>query len=260
MFLDKAMERARVSAGEREVTVPVSTLEKAIAHRDVPAPSFAAAIRRGEGNVRVIAEVKRFSPSAGKVNAGATVAATAEEYEKAGADAVSVLTSGFGFRGCVQDLEEARSACALPLLCKDFISLEYQVLEAGAFGASAFLLIAEALGHEDLAGLIARGREIGMEALVEAHTVAGVDRAVDAGAGIIGINNRDLETLDVDISTTEELRGLVPRGCPVVSESGIRTSDDVTRMASAGVDALLIGEALMRAPEPWIRLKELTGR
>jgi indole-3-glycerol phosphate synthase len=260
MFLDRAMERARVSACERESKAPVSTLERALADSVQPVPSFASAIRRGEGAVKVIAEVKRFSPTAGRVNSGATVAATAAEYEKAGADAVSVLTSGFGFRGSVLDLEEARTACALPLLCKDFISLEYQVLEARAFGASAFLLIAEALGREELAGLIARGREVGMDALVEAHTAGGVDRAVDAGAGIIGINNRDLATLDVDISTTEELRGLIPPGCLVVSESGIRTADDVERMASAGVDALLIGEALMRAPEPGTRLEELTGR
>jgi indole-3-glycerol phosphate synthase len=260
VFLDDAMEAGILATAERERLTPVRELEHRLADDGAPVPSFRRAIARGDGPVNIIAEVKRVSPSAGEVSAGADVGKTAAAYESAGAAAVSVLTSEFGFRGQMNDLDEARRACAIPLLCKDFVSSHYQVLEARVHGASAVLLIAEALEPADGAGLMRHACSLGMDVLFEAHTLAGLAHAREAGAAVVGINNRDLTTLQVDLGTTEWLCKSIPKGTVVVSESGMRTRDDVVRMASLGVDALLVGEALMRAPEPGKRLRELTGR
>lgn len=260
MFLDEAMEAGRRAAAERSSRVSSRALERRLKEDGAPVPSFKRAIIRGDGPVNIIAEVKKVSPSAGVISRGASVGETAAVYESAGGAAVSVLTSEFGFEGRVGDLEEARRSCRLPLLCKDFISSEYQVLEARAYGASAVLLIAEALDSGAVADLLAYAHGLGMDVLFEAHTVAGLALALEAGAGIVGINNRDLETLNVDLATTERLYDFIPEGAVVVSESRIRTVEDAERIASLGVDALLVGEALMRAPDPGQRLRELTGR
>lgn len=260
MFLDDAMKAGRRAAAERESLFPTRMLERKLSGDGALPPSFRGAIAKGEGPVNIIAEVKRVSPAGGEISPGAEVGRTAAVYESAGAAAVSVLTSKFGFLGHVSDLDEARSGCALPLLCKDFISSRYQVLEARAHGASAVLLIAEALEPADAEDLLACAESFGMDVLFEAHTPSGLARALEAGSGIVGINNRDLATLQVDLGTTERLYRLVPDGAVVVSESGIRTVEAAERMASVGVDALLVGEALMKAPEPGKRLRELTGR
>ncbi len=258
MFLDDALAAGGKAAAIRESILSTAGLQRRLEVLP-PAPSFESALTRGDGPVRVVAEVKRKSPSAGEIMPRAAVGETAAAYEEAGAAAVSVLTSEYGFGGQVSDLSEAREACGLPVLCKDFVSVPYQVLEARAMGASAVLLIAEALDEETLGRLIGQAESLGVAPLVEAHTESGLEKAVEAGASIIGINNRDLNTLEVDLSTTERLYGLVPSGSVVVCESGIRTRSDFDRMASLGVDALLIGEALMRGPEPGRRLSELAG-
>lgn len=255
MFLDDAMAAAVRSVRLRMELLPWECLES-MAGELPPPPSFREAVTRANGRPRLVAEVKRSSPSAGVIRQHAPVAAIAAEYERGGASAVSVLTSDYRFGGCVADLEEARSACGLPLLRKDFISREYQVLEARAFGASAVLLIAEALSAERLDSLATYARELGMEALVESHSPGGLEKAVASGAKVLGINNRDLATLEVDTGTTERLMPLVPPGVVVVSESGVRTVECARRMASLGVDALLMGEEFMRAPMPGRRLRE----
>lgn len=257
-FLDEAMSAARAAAGMRAGAVSVTELERRLEAARPTAPFRAALV--GDGRPAVIAEVKRMSPSAGEIRPGASVAEVALSFQEAGAAAVSVLTSGFAFGGSPEDLSDAGTRCGLPLLCKDFISTSYQVLEARVMGASAVLLISEALDARALERLRVQARALGMDALVEAHTAAGLTRAIGTGAEVLGINNRDLETLEVDLATTERLAPMVPRGAVLVSESGIRTREDVLRAARAGADAVLVGEALMRAPEPGLRLKELTGR
>lgn len=257
MFLDEAMSRSAAEAEARRRDVPVAVLERLVADLQ-PAPSFRRAIRRDGGAVRVIAEVKRMSPSAGPIRPGASVAELVRAYEGAGAAAVSILTSDI-FGGSLADIGEALAACSLPVLRKDFVSDEYQLLEARAYGASAALLIADALDERELARLLAAARDLGLDALVESHGPDGIHRAAEAGADIIGINNRDLRTLRVDVCTTEENLQSVPHDTVVVSESGIRTRECVRRMEGLGVDALLIGEELMRSDDPGLRLKELLG-
>lgn len=255
MFIDDAMSSAADSARGRMEAVPARVLERMLENSG-PALSFEAAIRRGEGPVRIIAEVKKASPSAGVLRGDASVLGLVAEYRRAGAAAVSVLTND-RFAGTLADLQKAREAGGLPILRKDFISLEYQLLEARVNGASAALLISDALAADRLQALLEYAGSLGLGALVESHGRESLERAVDSGARIMGINNRDLGTLEVDLGTTERLLPLVPPGTVVVSESGIRRREDVARMDVAGVDALLIGEELMRAAHPGQRLKQL---
>ncbi len=219
---------------------------------------FLEALVRG-GPVRVVAEFKRASPSAGVLNRDADAATVARGYEAAGAVAMSVLTERDFFSGCLRDLWDARAACSLPVLLKDFVLERKQVVEARRWGADAVLLIVRILEESELRGLIAEVRSHGMNAVVEAHSEAEVDAAIGAGARIVGINNRDLDTMQVDIRRTEALAGRVPAGVVTVSESGIRSRADLEFVAGCGVDAVLIGEALMRSAEPGRGVKELTG-
>ena len=258
MFLDDAVAAAADSANERMKSVSARELERRLEAAGA-APAFKGAIARQGGGVRVIAEVKRRSPSAGAIREDAQVRGIVAEYRRAGAAAVSILTSDL-FGGSMEDLEQAREAGGVPVLRKEFISLDYQVLESRAYGASAILLISEALSSGRIAGLLSLARELGLEALVESHGREGLERALEAGAEVIGINNRDLATLEVDTGTTARLLPHVPAGALVVSESGIRTRACVREMEDLGVDALLIGEELMRAGEPGRRLRELLGR
>jgi len=255
MFIEDAMSSAADSARGRMEAVPARVLERMLENSG-PAPSFEAAIRRGEGPVRIIAEVKRASPSAGVLYGNASVSRLVAEYRRAGAAAVSILTNDM-FAGTLTDLHKAGEEGGLPILRKDFISLEYQLLEARVNGASAALLISDALAADRLRALLGYAGSLGLDALVESHGREGLERAADCGARILGINNRDLGTLELDLGTTERLLPLVPPGTVVVSESGIRRREDVARMDVAGVDALLIGEELMRADSPGQRLKEL---
>ncbi len=200
----------------------------------------------------VIAEMKRKSPSAGILRENYVPEQIAAVYEKNGASALSVLTDTPFFGGCVSDMRKAKAACSLPVLRKDFILDAYQIAESKAAGADAILLIVRILGKERLSELMQTAEALGMQALVETHTASEILTAVEAGAEIIGINNRDLDTLQVDISRCIALVRSIPDHCIAVAESGIRTSEDLMRMENAGFHAALIGEALLRGEKTGI--------
>jgi indole-3-glycerol phosphate synthase len=200
--------------------------------------------------VAVIAEVKRRSPSAGEIRGGAAAAAVARSYESAGAAAISVLTDGEFFGGDLDDLRRVREAVSVPLLRKDFLIDELQVHEARGAGASAVLLIVRILTDRELRHLCGVAADLGMAALVEVHDERELERALVAGARLVGVNNRDLATFRTDLRTTLRLAPAVPSDVLLVSESGVRTVADVELLAAAGVAAVLVGEALMRASDP----------
>jgi indole-3-glycerol phosphate synthase len=212
------------------------------------------------GRVNVIAEFKRASPSKGEIRIGASAGETVRAYERGGAAAVSVLTEEDYFRGSLFDLAEAKASTRLPVLRKDFIFEEYQVFESAAVGADALLLIVAALDDEKLNALLnLTESELGMDALVEVHTVAELGRAVAAGARIVGVNNRDLHSFEVSLETSIELAAHAPTGTLLVSESGLRDAEDIRRLRARGFSAFLIGETLMRATRPEDTLRALTG-
>ena len=194
----------------------------------------------------MIAEVKKASPSAGVIAEAFDPIEIAKNYERSGANAISVLTDTKFFQGKLQDLADVRRAVSVPLLRKDFILDEIQITESAANGADAILLIVAALKQEQFVDLLSATATYELDALVEVHTRQELSRALDAGAKIIGINNRNLATFDVDLAVTEELCREVPDEIVLVSESGIKTTQDVGRMKACGVDAVLVGEALMR--------------
>lgn len=243
-----ADSRARVSLAEMRARAERATSAG-------PARDFATAIAGPP--LRIIAEIKRASPSAGSIREDADPAVTARRYERAGAAAVSVLTDRRYFAGSPDDLQAVRRAVGLPVLRKEFIVDPYQIHESRALGADAVLLITGAVPADDLAALARLAGELGMAALFEVHTEAHVDEALAAGARVIGINNRDLCTLAVDLDTTLRLRPRIPSGITVVSESGIATLDDVARICRAGVDAILVGTALMASSDPEADLRAL---
>ena len=226
------------------------------------APLFAAARRdfaaalRAPGR-RIIAEVKRASPSRGRIREDFDPVAIAAGYAAAGAAAVSVLTDERFFEGSLDDLTAVRERITIPVLRKDFLFEPYHLYEARAAGADAFLLIAAILTAEHLRELVALGAELGMTALVEVHTVEQIERARGAGVQVWGINNRDLDTLEVRLETGFELLRLLPPPATVVIESGLRTPDDLARFERAGAHAFLIGETLMRAADPGAALRTL---
>ena len=214
-----------------------------------PPRDFGAALRSGP-TVSVIAECKRRSPGAGEIRPGLDPATLTRGYQDAGAAALSVLTDRDYFGGSLEDLAAARAATALPVLRKDFTVDPLHVLEARAGGADAILLIVRILDDAALRGLSEMAYALGMSVLVEAHDGVEVARALDAGAEILGINNRDLDTFTTDVDTTLRLLPDVPDAVTVVSESGIRSREDVVALAAAGVDAILVGETLLRAEDP----------
>lgn len=219
---------------------------------------FARALRRP--GISLIAEFKRRSPSKGDIRAGAEPAAVARLYDEAGARAMSVLTNQHFFGGGLVDLRLARGACGLPVLRKDFLIDPVQLAEsAGPDGPDCLLLIVAALSMEQLRALRALAAQCGQAALVEVHDEAELDRALESGAEIIGINNRDLRTFQVSLETTLRLRPRLPAGVAVVAESGIHHREDVQRLEDAGVDAILVGEALMTADDPIAKARELLG-
>jgi indole-3-glycerol phosphate synthase len=218
---------------------------------------FAAALHRQRP--AVIAEVKKASPSKGVIRADFDPVAIARGYAAGGAAAISVLTEERFFQGRAEHLEAVRAAVDLPLLRKDFVFDPYQVVEARALGADAVLLIAAMLDDAQLAVLRAAAGDLGLDALVEVHTADEVARAVALGATLIGVNNRDLRTFATSLATAERLRPLIPAGTSTVAESGIETAGDVARMHAAGYDAVLVGETLMRAPDPGAALRALLG-
>jgi len=255
MILDDILGRTRADLAVRRDKRPLPDLEAAAA-RLPPARSLARALRR-PGKISCISEFKRRSPSAGWIAEGADPAVVAPAYAAGGAAALSVLTDGPFFGGSLEDLAAARAACDLPILRKDFVVDRYQIVEARAGGADAVLLIVAALDDPELAALLAAAREVGLDALVEAHDEAEVARAVAAGASIVGINNRDLRTFTVDRGLAARMRPRVPADRIIVAESGIRDAADVAGLRAAGIDAILVGETLMRAPDPAAALRAL---
>src|SRR3954452_16164815 len=208
--------------------------------------SLRSALRRSDGKTAVLAEVKKASPSAGIIAKSFDPVRTALGYEIAGADGVSVLTDEQFFAGKIEYLAQIREKVSCPILRKDFILDQVQVLQSAAAGADAILLIVAALSEAQLLELRDAAAKCQLEAVIEVHTFEELERAIDAGAEIIGINNRDLNTFTVDLSVTERLSEEVPSEVVLISESGIKTGDDVKRVADCGVDAVLVGEALMR--------------
>jgi indole-3-glycerol phosphate synthase len=207
---------------------------------------FRSALQLADEKVAVIAEVKKASPSAGLIAKSFEPVETAKNYERAGANAISVLTDTKFFQGKLQHLTDARSAVSIPLLRKDFVLDEIQIVESAAIGADAILLIVAALEQKQLIELLRATAGYQLDALAEVHTREELNRALDAEAKIIGINNRNLATFDVDLAVTEELCRYVPDEIVLISESGIKTPQDVARTKACGVDAILVGEALMR--------------
>jgi indole-3-glycerol phosphate synthase len=214
-----------------------------------PARDFEGALRGGPF-VALIAEIKRRSPGAGEIRPGLDPGALARSYETGGAAALSVLTDGPFFGGSEDDLTAARAVTRLPVLRKDFTLDSAHLIEARSMGADAILLIVRILDDQQLPALLAEATALGMAALVEAHDVAEVDRALDAGARIVGINNRDLATFRTDLGTTLRLVDRIPKDVIVVSESGISAPEDVELLGQAGVDAVLVGETLLRSADP----------
>jgi indole-3-glycerol phosphate synthase len=225
-----------------------------------PVRPFRAALARPEhAPMRVIAEIKRASPSAGPIRPGADPAAIAREYAAGGATAISVLTDVQYFDGDLAFLARAREACTLPLLRKDFVIDPIQIAEARVAGADAVLLIVAAFpaGAVQLADCVQAAAAYGVDALVEVHDLAELDVALAAGATLVGVNHRDLRTFTIDMTLTERIAARAPHGTVLVAESGIRSPDDVRRMRDAGADAILVGEAFMSAPSPGAALREL---
>jgi indole-3-glycerol phosphate synthase len=259
--LERIVARTRAELPERRAAVPLAQLEAEAAARaaaDPPRP-FAPALARAVGTVSVIAEHKRRSPSAGTIREDLELEDVVGAYERGGAAALSVLTEQVGFGGTLDDLRRARAAATLPVLRKDFVVDPYQVVESMAAGADAILLIVAALGPGELAALYAQAQGFGLGVLVEVHDAPELALAAQLRPEVIGINNRDLTTLQVDTERTHELLADVPAGTTVVSESGLRTREDLERLAAAGVDAVLVGEALMRSPDVEAACRELTG-
>ncbi len=209
--------------------------------------------------VGVIAEFKRRSPSAGPLAHAPDLHSVIGAYQRGGAVAVSVLTEGPNFGGSLDDLSAARAACALPILRKDFVVDSYQLLEASAAGADAVLLIVAALDPAELTSLRVQAGELGLDVLVEVHDASELEVALAAGADLIGINNRDLRDFTVDLDRTERLMGEVPAHVSVVSESGISRPEQIARLQERGVAGVLVGETLMRAGDPALALRSLTG-
>ncbi len=244
-ILDQIVTAKRQEIATAKARVPEAELERLVAHTSRPPRNFLTALQATRF-VRVIAEVKRKSPSAGLIQAGADAATVAQAYAAAGAACISVLTDGPHFGGSLDDLRAVRAAVDVPLLRKDFILGRYQVLEARLAGADAVLLIAEILDDAALGSLLTATHDLGLDALAECYDAANVRRLVDAGAKLIGINNRDLRTFDVRLEHTLELAARVPPDRTLVSESGIKSRADVERLARGGVKAILVGETLMR--------------
>jgi indole-3-glycerol phosphate synthase len=250
-----ATKRREVAAARRRM--PLEELEAQCAEA-VPTRDFRAALA-GPGPIRLIAEVKKASPSAGVIRADFDPIAIARTYQAHGAHGLSVLTDAPYFQGHLSYLARVRAAVVLPVLRKDFLIDEYQVVEARVAGADAVLLIAEILDDEALADLLSRARALGMSALVEFHDPANLPRVLAAGADLIGINNRDLRRFVTDLDLTLRLRERIPPGVVLVSESGIKSREDVERLEAAGVDAILVGETLMRSPDIGRAVAELLG-
>ena len=253
-MLDKIIAQKREEVKQRKKTAALTYLQERIAGQK-PALDLVAALK-GD-HIRLIAEVKKASPSRGLLRADLNPTELAQVYAEGGAAAISVLTEENYFLGRVEHLEAIRGAVELPLLRKDFIFDSYQVYESRAYGADALLLIAAILSQGQLNELVSLSRSLGLRCLVEVHTQSEVEMVALTEAEIIGINNRDLRTFGVDINTTRRLRPLIPKEKAVVSESGIRSRKDIEKLRKWGADAVLVGEALVTGNDVPAKLKEL---
>jgi len=254
--LDRIIEARFAAIAHRKKRIPEAALRFG-AQPAQPVRDFVAAL--GRDALNVIAELKKASPSRGLIRADFDPVALAKAFEAAGAVALSVLTEEEFFQGDLKYMRDARAAVRLPVLRKDFIIDPWQVWEARATNADSFLLIVAALSDALLADLLALGRELGMEPLVEVHTREELARALAAGARIVGVNNRDLRTLAVRIETSRELIEAIPEECIAVCESGLRSHEDLVGLRAAGYDAFLIGEYFMAQPDPGAALRSLLG-
>ena len=256
MILDTILQHKERELAERQATVPLRALEQRAEATDPPR-DFAAALR--QDGIRLIAEIKRASPSKGVFAPDLNPAALARTYESGGASALSVLTDERFFQGSLGDLQTARAAVTIPVLRKDFTTGEYHIVEARAAGADAVLLIVAALPQPRLRELLRCAEEWGMAAIVEVHTAEEATQALDVDAEIIGINNRNLHTFETTLETTANLRKLIPSDRLVVSESGIHTPADVAQLHAWNADAMLIGEALVTAPDTAAKVSALVS-
>jgi indole-3-glycerol phosphate synthase len=254
VILDEILAYKREFVAERRARAPLADV-RARAADGAPARDFRGALA-GPG-VSAIAEIKRQSPAKGALRLDMDAPTMARTYAAAGASAISVLTDEKYFKGSDADLVAVRAAVPVPVLRKDFVVDAYQVYEARALGADAVLLIVAALAPAEIGELAELAHSLGMAALVEAHTEDEVRTALGSGATLLGINNRDLTRMVVDVATTERLRPLVPEGVLLVSESGIRAPEDFARLAAIGVDAALVGEALVTAPDAGALLRAM---
>jgi len=255
MILDEIIANKKNELQQAKQSTPLAHLERALA--DVPpAGDFQGALDR-PGRVRLIAEIKRASPSAGLIASDLKPADHAVLYKRAGADALSVLTDSKYFRGSLADLKDAKRAARLPTLRKDFIVDPYQILEARAFGADAILLIARVLDANLIQELMNVARRHRMCSLVEVHNEGDLETALRTDVRLIGINNRDLDTLEIDLATTDRLVPLIPRDRLIVSESGISQPEEVRHLRELGVSAILVGQSILQSSDPRQKLRQL---
>ena len=256
-ILKEIVSVKKLEVERAKIDTPIEQLEELISQKTPPL-NFAGALM-GD-SVRIIAECKRSSPTAGLLKSNYNPASIAKSYASNGAAAISVLTNVDHFHGSLKDLEnvsEAMNPHDIPVLRKEFIFDTYQIYEARAFGADAILLIVSMLDEQQIKEFMGIARSIWIQCLVEVHNELELEKAIQCGADIIGINNRDLHTFDTTLETTERLAPLVPYGKIIVSESGISDKEDVKRVESAGVKAILVGESLVRTPDPGMALKAL---
>ena len=257
MILDQIVKDRLEELETRKHSLPLAELKRMLLEQPPPL-DFASALYGDQ--VQLITEVKKASPSRGVIRPDFDPVAIAQTYTKNGASAISVLTETKYFQGSLNHLKDVRNALGNkrpPLLRKDFITDPYQIYESRTYGADSLLLIVAILNLQKLKALLELSHELGMNCLVEVHNEAEVEIALQSGAKIIGINNRDLKTFTVDLATTERLRSLIPKGKIVVSESGIKNRHDMDKMRQWGVDAVLIGESLISAPDIAAKMKEL---
>jgi indole-3-glycerol phosphate synthase len=259
MILQQIVENKRIEVEQLKKQVPASKLRRLL-ERQSRRADFRAALSGAEKRVKLICEIKKASPSAGILKADFDPVAIAQAYERGGADALSVLTEEKFFLGSIDHITAIRNAgITLPILRKDFTCDLYQILEAAAFGADAVLLIIGVMSDAETRAAIGKSAEFGLAAVVEVHTEDELHQALDIGSEIIQINNRDLRTFKVDLSTTERLLPLIPPGVIVMSASGVRGPEDMRRLRAMGVHAALVGETLMRHADPAAAVAELVA-
>lgn len=256
MILDDILFYTKQEIASAKEDVPLAQLKEMI-DRQSPTRNFKNALQ-GPG-IKIIAEIKKASPSAGTIREDTDPAELASIYEESGASAISVVTERHFFKGSLKMLAQAREAVRIPVLRKDFVVDEYQVYEARAHGADAILLIARLLKPAMLASLIKSALRMKMTPLVEVHSRSELDKAINAGAMVIGINNRDLKTMTIDLENTFKLAQLVPKYKLLISESGVHTRQDMIKLKKSRVKAVLIGEALMRSTDVGRKMRELLG-